>query len=209
MSYIEDTEYAVKNLIALYMHEDGELAKLIASHISEDAKFKAYEWDFETSSLNEDFSEAYEMRAHAQMSEAYSEAHNEVVKFNPAVVSLQASIDAKDLASQVLCGALLQVAKQGISLIHGSLESCPEGRLVGGIPMKDIIWSGRIQAIHFEEPITSKLAIKTFKSLEDKFGTEFALSKHLGKSRARQVVMNLGWINYSAYCSDMIILGLK
>ena len=128
---------------------------------------------------------------------------------------LQDSFDAKELALQALCGALLQVAKQGISVKHagpnqqGIPIDCPIGREVDGIPMKDIVWSGRNQALHYEDTNIKPETKKLFKLLEDKFGSEFALSEHMGKSRAKQVVMKLGWINYPAYCSDMKILGLE
>ena len=67
------------------------------------------------------------------------------------IISVEGSIDAKYLVLQTLCGAFLQVVKQGISLICGSKESCPDGRLIGEIPMKDIIWSARYQVLHFED----------------------------------------------------------
>ena len=44
----------------------------------------------------------------------------------------------------VAAGSLLQYAKQGISLCHGGLQPCPDGRAIGSQALKDVIWQSRI-----------------------------------------------------------------
>ena len=204
MSYIDDTKYAAENLISLFSHEDKKIKeqrnKLEKSH----AKITVNNWDFQTSSINEDFSEKYEMHAYARL----SESHNAKRKLELEITQLQTSIDAKYLAVQALCGAILQIAKQGISVVHNGIDNCPNGRLLKEIPLKNIVWSARNQALHYEDTKINNKTAKLFTCLEDEFGSRFALSEHVGKSRAKQVIDLLEWYNYSQYCKDMRELGL-
>lgn len=50
-----------------------------------------------------------------------------------------------------LSAALLQHAKQGISLAHGGTANCPNGRPIGSQNLKIIIWEARNQSLHWEE----------------------------------------------------------
>src|SRR5262245_47163344 len=38
------------------------------------------------------------------------------------------SLGQKMFSTAAICGALLQIAKQGISIVHGSITACPKGR---------------------------------------------------------------------------------
>jgi hypothetical protein len=107
-----------------------------------------------------------------------------------------------------MCGALLQIAKQGLSLVHGSLAAAPDGRFLQGISLKEIVWQGRNQAIHCEEGRFNPPVTALFNRLEIACGPEFSLQTHTGQSRAKQVVKLLGWTNYQSYRCDMQLLGL-
>jgi hypothetical protein len=65
---------------------------------------------------------------------------------------LENSIIDKQQSLAALSGALLQIAKQGISIEHRRPENCPNGRKVFGVDIKWLIWAGRNQAIHYENP---------------------------------------------------------
>lgn len=204
MSYADDTEYAARHLVDLTMQEESILSEMKAKLSAETAKFKLSHWDFETSDLNDDFSDAHVMNAFRRMAEADIAAKT----LQAEVDRLEASIGSKQVAVQAMCGALLQIVKQGISLVHGSLAAAPDGRLLNGIPLKDIVWQGRNQAIHFEDGQFSNPVTSLFAQLEQEFGREFALAHHVGQSRAKQIVMLLGWSNYATMKSDMELLGL-
>src|SRR5205085_1103080 len=73
-----------------------------------------------------------------------------------------------------LAGSLLQHAKQGVSLVHGKPEKCPAGRSVGSQDLKEVIWQGRNQAIHWEEGKFKQSLEKCFESLRKDFGPVFA-----------------------------------
>lgn len=144
------------------------------------------------------------MAAFHRMAEANQEAN--VVR--PEIDSLRASIGAKQQAVQSICGALLQVAKQGISFVHGSKSTAPVGRAVGTSHLRDVIWAGRNQAIHYEDGVFNHSVTSVFSQLEVSFGTGFSLAAHPKLSRAAQIVKLLGWTEYKQYESDMRSLGL-
>lgn len=145
--YITETEYAVKNLIELASKEETELEELKGKLPAVEAKFRHNQWDFETSDMNDDFSDAHVMGAFHRM----ASAHKETSEIKEEVNVLQASIGSKQSAIQAICGAILQISKQGISVVHGSKASAPEGRAIGAVNLRDIIWEARNQAIHYEE----------------------------------------------------------
>jgi hypothetical protein len=204
MGYAEDTEYAAKNLINLAMHEENDLSRLRQELAQEMGKYAANRWDFETSDLNDDFTDAHVMAAFHRMAKAKIQADQIALMKS----SLEASVGARQFAVQALWGALLQIAKQGISIVHGGLKNAPDGRLLLGTPLKEIIWQGRNQAIHFEEGNFTNHVKNTFASLEVSFGAEFSLSNHFGQSRSKQIALLLGWNDYQNFKNDMKSLGL-
>lgn len=204
MSYADETEYASRNLIELVGHEEKRLADLTAALRGEEAKYRANKWDFETSDLNDDFSDVYVQAAFHRM----AKAHQETQKLKGEVETLQTSIGTKQFAIQAICGALLQIAKQGISLVHGNLAATPPGRNVGDEPLKDIIWQGRNQALHYEDGNFSSAVVTLFAQLEKTCGREFALANHVRQSRAKQIVHLLGWIDHKVFDNDLRSLGL-
>ena len=117
------------------------------------------------------------------------------------IVSKQASIDA-------LSGSLLQIAKQGISLVHRHIDSCPRGRsVVGGLYIKTIVWEGRNQSLHYETPneITTNVE-DMFHQLNKLDSTEPNYKPKEGINLSFKVVRALGWLDYDTYKRDMKIL---
>ena len=60
-------------------------------------------------------------------------------------------LNAKEYSTAVMAGAVLQIAKQGLSLVLGGKPTPPLGRQIRGVHVSDIIWASRNQALHFEE----------------------------------------------------------
>jgi hypothetical protein len=198
-SYLLDTEHAVQNLISLaneerkkLEHKQGELSK--ARAIS-----KLHKWDFETSDLNDDFSEAYSLAAFTRMAESYAQAE----KLDQEIMTLEAVIIAQQISIQALNGAILQIAKQGISLVHNDLNQAPTGRSIGSTTLRDVIVAARNQSLHYEEPITNKNTVAVFSILEKEQGHIFSLANHPKQSRATQVIDLLDWYEYESYIQDM------
>jgi hypothetical protein len=204
LGYTEDTEYASRNLIDLTMREEATLAALRSDLSTKEAEYRVRHWDFQTSDLNDDFSEAYVMDAFRRM----ARAHQAADELTNEVAALQASIGSHEVAVQAMCGALLQIVKQGLSLVHGHPTAAPDGRLLSGISLKEIVWEGRNQAIHYEDGTFNLRVTTLFRRLEIAYGPEFSLQNHRGQSRAKQIVTLLGWTSYQSFWNDMRLLGL-
>jgi hypothetical protein len=179
--------------------EENKIEELKQKLASIEAQYKAHKWDFETSDLHEDFSEAYVMAAFHRMAKAGKEAGDLEQEIN----SLQALIGSRQSAIQSICGAILQIAKQGISIVHGGLANAPDGRNIGTLKIKDVIWHARNQAIHYEEGNSNQNVVNVFLSLERDFGADFSLAQHQKQSRAKQIIFLLGWNDYANYSNDM------
>lgn len=116
--YLVDTEFAVSNLLRLAAEEEAQLKALSERLAQTEAQLKGHKWDFESSDLNEDFSDAYVMAAFGRMTKAATAAQELQVQ----VASLQASVGLHQQATQAIAGAVLQIAKQGLSVVHGGLK---------------------------------------------------------------------------------------
>ncbi len=200
--YIIDTEFAVQNLLRLATQEETTLNGLIRELSDVEAKLRVSKWDFESSDLNDDFPDAYVMSAFGRMARAAQEADELRVR----LAAVQASIGTHQQAIQAIAGSILQVARQGISVVHGGLTAAPDGRSIGSALLKDIIWQGRNQAMHYEEGRFSKQVTDLFAILEREQGGQFSLTAHPNQSRAKQVIHLLGWSDYEAYVKDMQML---
>lgn len=200
--YITETEYAVKNLIELAHKEEVKLEEMKKSLSNTEVKFKHNQWDFETSDMNDDFSDAHVMGAFQRMASARNESNEVQNEIN----LLQVLIGSRQSAIQAICGAILQISKQGISIVHGGKASAPEGRYIGTVNIRDIIWEARNQAIHYEEGSFNQRVTTLFQTLEAENGIEFNLGVHPNQSRAKQVFQLLGWDDYGNYSKDMELL---
>ncbi|MCK9622893.1 MAG: hypothetical protein M0R47_20455 [Methylobacter sp.] len=197
--YIVDTEFAAKNLIRLVMEEENKLEELAGQLKAVEAQFRVHKWDFESSDLNDDFSDAYVMAAFGRMATAAEQAEAQ----QRQLATLQASIGTRQQAMQAIAGSILQIAKQGISIVHGSLAAAPEGRKIGTASLKEIIWQARNQALHYEEGNFKKPVTDLFATLEAEQGAQYSLANHPNQSRAKQILSLLAWKNYAAYINDM------
>ncbi|KPQ27649.1 MAG: PPE family [Marinobacter excellens HL-55] len=197
--YVKDTEFAVANLLKLAIDEEQRLSGLKKTLTTLEAKETAYKWDFETSDMNDDFSDAYVMAAFHRMAEA-RQAAKEIER---KAAEIQAAVGAHQHATQAIAGGVLQIAKQGISLVFGKKGHAPMGRQIGVLPIRDIIWEGRNQALHYEEANYKKAVKEVFSALEQDHGEHFSLESHGHQSRAKQVLYVLGWFSFDDYARDM------
>lgn len=200
--YLSETEFAVQSLLLLANKEEALLAERVTALSSTEAKLRVHQWDFESSDLNDDFSDAYVMAAFGRMANAAKVTE----ALRREVSELQALVGIRQAAVQAICGAILQIAKQGISLVYGELSAAPTGRIIGSAAVRDIIWQGRNQALHYEEGKPKKGVLDLFATLEKEQGPRFSLALHADQNRAAQVVQLLGWVTYEAYLSDMSMM---
>lgn len=112
---------------------------------------------------------------------------------------------AHDFARNALSGALLQFAKQGLSIRYGkSLSACPKGRPIGSQSITDVIWQGRNQAIHWEEGQFRSTTEATLKQLAKDFGPPY--DQYASRSLAYEIVSVLGWQSFADFSKDLLAL---
>lgn len=103
-----------------------------------------------------------------------------------------------------LSGSVLQIVKQGLSVVHGGLTTAPGGRLVGQQALSTVVWQARNQSMHWEESKLSAPVLDCFLKLEADFGAQF--SKPTSRSLAFQVVAALGWQETKNVLNDLTSL---
>ncbi|KTT48646.1 hypothetical protein SB11R_14490 [Pseudomonas oryzihabitans] len=118
----------------------------------------------------------------------------------------------------IAAGAILQIAKQALSIAHGKQKNCKEGRKVSGTCVRDLVWYGRNQAMHYEETrLEDELDengnvvdrhyrsnwVGTFQRLHDQQNSRFIM-EYPFKSLAKDVLDELGWtFSYTRLESDI------
>ena len=197
--YLEDTEYAVRGLISLIGNEESRLRDLQRQlEVSHNERNRARSILFigaPPSAFGEDTTPYFENRAR--------DAEKKVAEIEHNIAQLQGTIDAKAFSVRALAGSVLQIAKQGIVVARGGLAQCPDGRLLGKEPLKNVIWQGRNQAMHWDDG-DYKQAVKTcFANLERDFGLQFCISSSPAVSLAKTVIDLLNWTDFDGYLSDM------
>jgi hypothetical protein len=197
--YLQDTEFAAKSLFSLATDEANQLKALAEKLPPLEQQLKIHQWDFQTSDLNEDFSDAYVMAAFGRA----ARTGQEVERLKVQVAELQASVGIRQHSIQAIAGSIFQLAKQGISLVYGSPSAAPPGRMVGSLAVRDITWQARNQSMHYEEGSFNKALVDLFLTLEKEHGPQFSLTAHAKQNRARQVLDVLGWVSYDSYLRDM------
>lgn len=145
------------------------------------------------------------------------EAANEtLIRQRAKLLATEGGINASALAINILAGTVLQIAKQAISIRHGAnISDCMlQGRLISGTCVRDLIWIGRNQAMHFEETSETKQPnirksgwVNLFKILDKHHQGSFSLTPPF-QSKAFEILQILGWSRFDQYESDMQDLGV-
>lgn len=198
-SYITDTSHGTSELIKLIFEEENAINEAIGSRDRLMAKSEFYYNEYTSKDLHEDYDEMHLMHDFNAMAQVRKSAD----QIQAEIRALQTSIDAKEFSLRALSGALLQIAKQGISITHGGLGACPNGRSIGSEPLKNVIWQARNQSMHFEDGSPHSPVRSCFQNLENDFGPQFSLRANPPENLARHVVQLLGWKEYSAYEQDL------
>lgn len=133
-------------------------------------------------------------------------------------LKLQANIravEAYELLIGVAAGAMLQISKQALSIAYGKQENAPEGERVSTSCVRDLIWDGRNQSMHYEdthlEPslgerknkVRRSTWVESFRMLNSQNPGRFEMSQPF-ESLALDVLDVLGWTyDYGKFESDM------
>lgn len=106
--------------------------------------------------------------------------------------------------TDALASTLLQIGKQGISIVHGGIDTAPNGRRVGSQPLKEVIWQGRNQALHWEDGSFSNRVDNCFATLNIEIGGHYADYKN--RNMAFDLIRDLDWTDYASFERDLLTL---
>ena len=115
-----------------------------------------------------------------------------------------AKFTAHEFSVQSLSADLLQFAKQGMSIVHSGLKTSPPGRSIGTQALRDVIWQGRNQALHWEAHNFTPAVVNCFQRLAQDVDPKF--SYYNSRSMAFDVVELLGWGDFAHFRTDMLLL---
>ncbi len=202
--YLIDTKFAAKSLIDTIHHEENQLSELTNQFDKLKKVFDHLFWDYSTADIHEDFNDLQVQHKYTQMAKFAED--NDLKGKKAELDSLAKSILAKKDSMNSLSMSLLQIAKQGISTVHGKPSNCPAGRAIGTETLKNVIWQGRNQSIHYEEGNPNKKVKDCFLNLANDFGDEFDLTIDYTANKARKIIDLLNWNVYKNYEHDMISL---
>lgn len=198
--YLVDTEFAMKNLFDLVTHENKQITSLKAEmKVHQDRANKIMSDAYYVTDQDVDDLETPGMHA---IRHGYVRHLNAANAVRDQIVKLTASFQAKDFSVQALCGSVLQIAKQGISIVHG--KNAPYGitEPLSGEFVYNIILQGRNQSMHYEEGKYRAPVVSCFQNLQQAFGSDLDITT--GGNKAKYIVFHvLGWRTYNNYLGTM------
>ena len=202
--YLVETEYSVAGIISLIWHEYDDLKKIGGELEALTRVVDQRYQQADSVAMNAGDSDDVAMATGMYWETYFGDDKKRHQKFSEASL-LQSQIDARAFSVGSLCGSLLQVAKQGISVAHGGLGSCPDGRDVQGHTLKQVIWQGRNQSIHWEDGNPHSPVQELFDSLTEKVDKKFM--NYRTRNCAFDIIELLNWRTLNNYRADMESLG--
>ncbi len=103
-------------------------------------------------------------------------------------------------------GALLQLAKEVLTVQYGGLANAPLGRKIGSVAIRELIHAGRNQSVHWDAELPHKKVQQVFSLLAQEQGVAFDLAQGVPRSRAYECLQLLGWLGYEQYERDLVDL---
>ncbi|MBI3416741.1 MAG: hypothetical protein HY043_15735 [Verrucomicrobia bacterium] len=197
--YLVRTEFAVKEFIQILIQ-----TRKFLSAVEEEATRLQFQELFENEPT---FTSEWNMGESATLS-----------RIKP-FVQWKMKASALRCVQDVCATGLLQIAKQGIALQYQGnwKKDCPLGRQIENEYLRNVIWHGRNQAMHYEEellpfkkdPTKEEKKKPKYKQQEDmikcfsNLGTNFSLINNPKVCLARKVVELLGWDSYENFRGDL------
>lgn len=115
-------------------------------------------------------------------------------------------VAAHEFSISALSGNLLQYGRQGISLHFGKKRTgCPDGRVLVGMPLHEVIWQARNQALHWEDGEFHPPTVNCFEALAN---ADSVFGQYKYRSLAYEVVLLLGWRSLDNFRNDMMLLNV-
>jgi len=199
LDYVEETRFAAESLFPLIFHERDKVEDLKGVLDKIERRLTELYRVSDFLSLNPDLDD--EGIGTAARWEARFDVEPEHIRLSTELDKLKSRIGARRIARAALCGSLLQIAKQGLSIVHQGPKG-PKGRLIGTQHLRDVIWKARNQANHFDEGDAHAPVRRCFETLAtDLSRPEFR--DYNQRSLAFEVFEALRWNSYSDYERDL------
>ena len=202
--YLVDTEFAAKSLIEKIHTEEIKFQQLSEQFEGLKKHFDVLHFDFSTADGSEDFNDFQIQDKFVRMAKFHKD--NDIEGKKLELDNVQQSVINKKFSIDSLSMSLLQIAKQGISTVHGQPGNCPPGKNIGSETLKNVIFQGRNQSMHCEEGNPNARVLQCFANLTTEFGSDFDITTNPTGNKAKTIVDKLGWKNYNDYKNDMISL---
>lgn len=199
--YLTEIEYSATKIIEI-IWKDHQEAHRLAHHVANLATATQAGYNrAEAIALDAEDPDDVAMAAGAHW-DTYFGADKEHHYAAADLQELRARLSTRQFSAAAAAGAILQHAKQGISIVHGGPGPCPEGRLVTATQsLKNVIWQSRNQAIHWEEGRLNDAVLRCFTALASERHQRFA--DVYGGSRAFDVLQLLGWRSWESFRADL------
>jgi hypothetical protein len=201
--YLKGIEYAATETLRLVWSEHEQYEALEAKLAALGAEIKDTDERIAWLQANPDFDD--DLQSTAMHWESYFGPEKEAFHADAERRSLEALIAARRFSTDAQSGNILQYGKQGISLVHLGLSACPEGRHIGTLPVRDVIWQGRNQAIHWDEGRFTPRVRLVFEGLAGDIDPKF--NGFTSRNMAFDVVSLLGWRGFADFERDLRSLG--
>jgi hypothetical protein len=150
-------------------------------------EFDYYKYQYEQWTNLEEVDDMRVQYAHSRMGEAYQ------------------SLLLVDTACAAAASAVLQTAKQCISMTWAGKDRFAKGRAIGSQYISAVIWHARNHALHFEEgwPLKNSETQHSLLLLQNEMGLNVDMLQHITKSLAYEIIKILGWNSYGNFANDM------
>jgi hypothetical protein len=201
--YLKEIEHAATETLRLVWSEQEQYEALEAKLAALGAEITDTHERVAWLQANPDFDD--DLPSTAMHWESYFGPEKEAFHADSEKRSIEALIAARRFSTDTQSGNILQYAKQGISLVHRGLNACPEGRHISLLPMRDVIWQGRNQAIHWDEGRFTPPVRTVFEALARDIDPKF--SAFTSRNMAFEVVSLLGWRGFADFERDLLSLG--
>jgi hypothetical protein len=96
---------------------------------------------------------------------------------------------------------VLELGKRGITMVHGGLAQAPAAPMVGTVALRDVIWQGRNQAMHWEDGRLHPATQACFDALFAEHGHPF--DQGTNRNLSVDVLRILAWNDYDPFAADM------
>tara|TARA_R100000306_G_scaffold22295_2_gene25829 strand:- start:5279 stop:5914 length:636 start_codon:yes stop_codon:yes gene_type:complete len=194
--YVSQTAHATRALVDLIAADHKAL-----NHAYGTLRGATEKFDFQYQTFLANAFHTAANHYHGQM----ARAHQGKAVADEEVRILAALIDAKSASIAALSGALLQIAKQGLSVIYGKPQNSPRGAEVSGLLVKDVIWEGRNQSIHYENPKEiSKAVVDLFERIDGARNDGISWDSRSQYNYAFDVIKFLGWLDWKQFEGHML-----